>query len=57
MQTENLTLYEGGKRKIIEKVCKILPDVSISVLPQAFVIKTIAETEKQNMHQNRIVLC
>jgi hypothetical protein len=41
MQTENLTLYEGGKRKIIEKVCKILPDVSISVLPQAFVIKTI----------------
>jgi|APAra0007618328_1042625.scaffolds.fasta_scaffold12291_3 hypothetical protein len=41
--SSNLTLYECCKREIIEKVRKILPHICISVFPQAFVIKTIAE--------------
>lgn len=41
MKAENLVLNQSGKRKIVEEVGKVLPDVRISVFTQAFVVKSV----------------
>jgi len=41
MQTEQLTLHGGGQREEVEKVGQKLPDVSVSVFPEALVVKAI----------------
>lgn len=41
MKAEDLILNESGKRKEIEEVGEIFPDVSVAVFSEAFIIKSI----------------
>ena len=41
VQAEDLVVNQGGERKIVEKVGKVLPDVGITVLAQALVIEAV----------------
>ena len=41
MQTEDLVVDERGERKIVEKVGEVLPNVCVTVLAQALVVKPI----------------
>ena len=41
MQTEDLVVDEGGKRKIIEQICEVFPDVGVTVLPEALVVEAV----------------
>jgi hypothetical protein len=41
VKTENLVLNQSGKRKIVEEIGEVLPDVRISVFTQAFVVKSV----------------
>ena len=41
MQTEDLVVNQGGERKIVEKVGKVLPDIGITILAQAFVVEAV----------------
>jgi hypothetical protein len=43
MESEYLVLYYGCERKVVKKFSKELPDICVSVLPQAFIIKSVAE--------------
>lgn len=36
-----LVIYQRGKGKIIKQICKVLPNVGISIFPQALVVKTV----------------
>ena len=41
VQTENLVVDQGGERQVIEKVCKVLPDVGIAILSEALVVEAL----------------
>ncbi len=41
MDTEYLVINDGSKRKEVEDLRAILPDVEAAVLPQALVIKAV----------------
>ena len=41
MKTENLVFDHGGQREQVEEVREVLPNVGISVFPQAFIIESI----------------
>ena len=42
----NLTLNEGSQRQIIKQVCKVFPDIRISIFSQAFIIEAIPESSR-----------
>ncbi len=42
VKTENLTFNDCSQRKVIEKLGELLPYISISVFPQAFIIKSVS---------------
>lgn len=41
MKTEDLILNNRGNRKGIKEICKVLPDVGISILSKALIVKPI----------------
>lgn len=41
MQTENLLFDDGRKRKIVEELSELLPDLGISVLAQALIVEAV----------------
>jgi hypothetical protein len=41
MKAEDAAFNDGGQRQVIEQACEILPNIGISVLSQAFIIKSI----------------
>jgi len=41
METENLIFNDSSKGKIVEKLCEYFPDIGITVLSEALVIKTV----------------
>jgi hypothetical protein len=41
MKTKDLVFNNCGQRQQVEQVGKVFPDIGVSVLPQALVIKTI----------------
>ena len=41
MEAENLLLNDRSKREVVEELCELLPNLSIAVLAQAFVIEAI----------------
>lgn len=41
MQTEDVILYQCCEWEVIEEVGEILPYIRVSILSQAFVVKTI----------------
>jgi hypothetical protein len=41
VKAEDLVLDEGGKRKEVEEVGEVFPDVCVAVLSQAFVIEAV----------------
>ena len=41
MKTEDLIFNNRGNRKGIEEICKVLPDVGISILSKALIVKPI----------------
>lgn len=41
MEAEDLVLNDSCKWKHVEEIGEVLPDIGVSVLPQAFVVKTI----------------
>ena len=41
MQAENFLLNNCGKRQVVEEICEVFPDISVSVLPQALIIETV----------------
>lgn len=41
MQAEYLVFYQSRHREIIEQLGKVLPDVSITILPKAFIIEAV----------------
>jgi len=41
MKAEDAAFNDGGQRQVIEQACEILPNIGISVLSQALIIKSI----------------
>lgn len=41
MKAENFLFNDSGKRKVIKEVCEVFPNISVTVLPQALIIKTV----------------
>lgn len=41
MKTEDLVVDQGGERKVVKEVGKVLPDVCVSVFAQTFVVKAV----------------
>ena len=41
VQAEDLVLDERSQGKVVEQVCKVLPDIRVSVFAQAFVVEAI----------------
>jgi hypothetical protein len=41
MQTEDLVVDQGSKREVVEEVRKVLPDVGVAVLAQAFIVEAV----------------
>lgn len=41
VETEDLVVDQGGQRKVVEKVGKVLPNVGVSVLSEAFVVEAV----------------
>ena len=41
VQTEDLIVDQGSKRQVVEKVCKVLPNIGVAVLAETFVIETV----------------
>ena len=41
MKAEDLVIDEGSERKIVEKVCKVLPDVGIAVFAKTLVVESV----------------
>jgi hypothetical protein len=44
METENLIFNDSSKGKVVEKLCEYFPDIGITVLSEALVIKTVSKT-------------
>ncbi len=42
METEDLAFHDCCKGEIIEKLSKLFPNIGISILSQAFIIKPIS---------------
>ena len=63
VETEDLTIHQGGERKVIKQVGKIFPDIGVAVLSQAFVIEPIHlyhkywESGLQGMETSHSHLC
>ena len=45
METENLAFDNCCKREIVEKFCEVFPDISITILAKAFIIKAITKVK------------
>ena len=41
VKAENLVVDEGGKRKVVEKVGEVLPNILIAILSQALIVEAI----------------
>jgi hypothetical protein len=41
MEAENVALDDCGQREVVEERSKVLPDISISILPKTLVIKSV----------------
>ena len=41
METENISIDYSGKRKVIEKRGKVLPDVGISIFSKALIVESV----------------
>lgn len=41
VQAKDLVVNQGGERKIVEKVGKVLPDVGVAILAQALVVEAV----------------
>ena len=41
VETENLIVNESCKWEVVEKICKVLPDIRITIFAKAFVIETV----------------
>jgi hypothetical protein len=41
MQAENFLFNYSSEREVIEEICEVFPDISISVLPQALIVETV----------------
>ena len=41
VEAEDLTVHKGRKRQIVKQVGEVFPDVSVAVLPQAFVVEPV----------------
>lgn len=50
METEDLVFDNGSKGQIVEKFCELFPHISVAVLSQALVVKTVPviKAEKVN---------
>jgi hypothetical protein len=45
METENLSFNYGSQGEVIKKFCEMLPDICVTVLPQAFIVETIPKVK------------
>lgn len=45
METENLVFNDSSKGKVVEKLCEYFPDIGITVLSEALVIKTVTKND------------
>ena len=41
VEAEDLVVNQGGKRKVVEEVSEVFPDIRIAVFPQAFVVEAV----------------
>lgn len=41
MQAEDLVVDEGGEGEVVEQVGKVLPDIGVAVLAEAFVVEAV----------------
>ena len=47
MQAEDLVLDDGGQREEVEQLGELLPYVGVSILAQAFIIKTVPKSSNK----------
>ena len=45
MEGENLVFNDSSEGKVVEKLCESFPDIGVSVLSEAFIIKAISKRE------------
>ena len=41
MQAENFLFNDSSEREVVEEICEVFPDISVSVLPQALIVETV----------------
>lgn len=41
MEAEDLVVDEGGKRKVVEEVCEVFPNIGVAIFSEAFIIEAI----------------
>lgn len=41
MQTEDLAVDESGEREVVEEIGKVLPNVGVAILAEAFIVETV----------------
>lgn len=41
MQTEDLAVDEGGEREVVEEIGKVLPNIGVAILAEAFIVETV----------------
>lgn len=47
----NLILNKSSKRQIIKQICKVLPNICISIFSQAFIIEAIAGMKLNKLNE------
>ena len=45
VETEDLAFYNSGEGKIVEKLSKVFPDISVAILAKTFIIETITKVK------------
>ena len=45
VETENLSFDDGSEWEVVKELGELLPDISVSVLPQAFIVETIPKVK------------
>ena len=52
VEAENLILNDGSERKVVKEFSESLPDISITIFTEAFIIETVSNKIERNINKN-----
>ena len=50
VEAENLILNDGSERKVVKEFSESLPDISITIFTEAFIIETVSNKIERNIN-------